>query len=434
MTGVLLKIAFTLCSLFTVNCTHSECQLQLQIERAKLRCWTGLRKATAFDPSEGCAGIWDNFTCWMPARISDTISVPCPKYFGDFSSDHGKVSRNCTAEGWTNVFPNYMNVCGYNLNGSTEGSDTFYVRVMEIYTLGHSASLVALTTGSAILCFFRKLHCTRNYIHVNLFISFIIRAIVVLLKDGTLFSDHDPDSCNETALIGCKVILVFFQLFITANYCWLLVEGLYLHTLLMVFFSESKYFALYMLIGWGIPAFFTVIWIITRIYLDDTDCWDTNNHSVPWWTIRVPILASIILNFILFISIVRILIQKLRSPDDSGKDHSQFKRLAKSTLLLIPLLGVHYIVFAIFPDNVSNKYRIIFDLCFGSFQGFIAAILYCFLNREVQAELKRKWRSLASGCRLYSDYSLHRGSVSGNGTVHRNTRAQSLLQTETSLV
>lgn len=31
----------------------------------------------------------------------------------------------------------------------------FYVRVKAIYTLGHSVSLIALTTGSIILCLFR---------------------------------------------------------------------------------------------------------------------------------------------------------------------------------------------------------------------------------------------------------------------------------------
>lgn len=44
------------------------------------------------------------------------------------------------------------------------------------------------------------------------------------------------------------------------------------------------------------------------------------------------------------------------------------RRLAKSTLLLIPLFGVHYMVFAVFPIGISSKYQILFELCIGSFQ------------------------------------------------------------------
>lgn len=44
------------------------------------------------------------------------------------------------------------------------------------------------------------------------------------------------------------------------------------------------------------------------------------------------------------------------------------RRLTKSTLLLIPLFGVHYMVFAVLPMGISSKYQILFELCMGSFQ------------------------------------------------------------------
>lgn len=108
-----------------------------------------------------------------------------------------------------------------------------------IYTLGYSVSLISLTTGSIILCLFRKLHCTRNYIHLNLFLSFILRAVSVLVKDDVLYSSSGRLHCPDLPFswVGCKLSLVFFQYCIMANFYWLLVEGLYLHTLLVVIFA-----------------------------------------------------------------------------------------------------------------------------------------------------------------------------------------------------
>lgn len=139
------------------------------------------------------------------------------------------------------------------------------------------------------------------------------------------------------------------------------------------------------------PSTFTLVWTIIRIHFEDYGCWDTINSSL-WWIIKAPILASILVNFILFIRIIGILVQKLRPPDVGKSDSSPYSRLAKSTLLLIPLFGVHYIMFAFFPDNFKAEVKLVFELVVGSFQGFVVAILYCFLNGEVQAELRRKWR------------------------------------------
>lgn len=54
-----------------------------------------------------------------------------------------------------------------------------------------------------------------------------------------------------TFQVGCKLSLVLFQYCIMANFYWLLVEGLYLHTLLVAIFSPGRRFVAYLLIGWG---------------------------------------------------------------------------------------------------------------------------------------------------------------------------------------
>ncbi len=51
---------------------------------------------------------------------------------------------------------------------------------------------------------------------------------------------------------SCKSAVAFFQFSILANYFWLLVEGMYLQTLLaLTFVFQKKYFWWYILIGWG---------------------------------------------------------------------------------------------------------------------------------------------------------------------------------------
>ncbi|XP_029444376.1 vasoactive intestinal polypeptide receptor 2 [Rhinatrema bivittatum] len=413
-----------------------ECIFEMEIYQEKTKCLNLIRNEQSADKT-GCAGIWDNITCWLPAKIGETVTVSCPKVFGGHARKSGSISKNCTRNGWSDVFPHFFSACGPFNETIYDDEAIFYVIVKVVYTLGHSTSLIALTASSTILCLFRKVHCTRNYIHLNLFLSFIFKAIAVLVKDGILYSFYCP--VEEHPWVGCKAILVFLQYFVMANFYWLLVEGLYLHTLLVVIFSYKRHFTIYFAIGWGIPMIFIICWILSRVYLENTGCWDTNEQSIPWWVMRTPILCSIIVNFLLFIHIIRILLQKLWSPEVGGKDQSQYKRLAKSTLLLIPLFGIHYIVFTVFPISTSPKYQLIFELCLGSFQGLIVAVLYCFLNSEVQGELKKMWHNMQLNQKKDHDYRLHSISVSRNGSectsqFHRNSRAQSLLQTETSVM
>uniref|UniRef100_A0A8P4GF36 Vasoactive intestinal polypeptide receptor 2 n=1 Tax=Dicentrarchus labrax TaxID=13489 RepID=A0A8P4GF36_DICLA len=388
-----------------------------------------------FFTEPGCKGEWDSIACWERAEIRAIITIPCPRALKTVFGRNGNISRNCTSAGWSDVFPNITSVCG---SDTSQDKLVFYVVVQTLYTLGHSLSLIALTTGSAILCLFRKLHCTRNYIHLNLFFSFILRAVAVLVKDDILFNRTSQCS-NQPSLVGCKASLVFFQYFIMANFFWLLVEGLYLHTLLVVIFSENRHFIVYMFIGWGKLEVWLIQFSFKGTILDLVQCWETNDNPIPNWVINGPIGFSIMVNFILFISIIRILVQKLRCPDVGGNDQSQYRRLAKSTLLLIPLFGIHYVVFVALSESIAEDYKIFFDLALGSFQGLVVAILYCFLNSEVQGELKRKWRSMCLDCRLSRDHHFNNTFASRNGSdhmvqFHRNSRTQSILQSETTVL
>lgn len=78
---------------------------------------------------------------------------------------------------------------------------------------------------------------------------------------------------------------------------------------------------------------------------------------------------------------------------------NNYRKLLRSTLVLIPLFGVHYTGFLIFQQWAEiNKYVLAevvwlyIETLFSSCQGCIVACLYCFLNDEVHQEIKRLWR------------------------------------------
>ncbi|XP_037313698.1 pituitary adenylate cyclase-activating polypeptide type I receptor isoform X1 [Pungitius pungitius] len=407
--------SYLLTAIFLLPLVASESEHCI-IKREHEKCMESMMlRNPAEDLDLVCPWEWDNLTCWQSASVGQVVVVNCPELFHAFmdpEDEMGRISRNCTEEGWSEPFPHYVDVCLFYDNATKP--DTYFASVKALYTVGYSTSLVSLTTAMVILCRFRKLHCTRNFIHMNLFVSFILRAISVFIKDGVLYAQEDSDHCFVHT-VACKAVMIFFHYCVMSNYFWLFIEGLYLFTLLVeTFFPERRYFYWYTIVGWGTPTICVTVWAVLRLHFHDTGCWDTNENTALWWVIKGPVVASIMINFVLFVGIIIILVQKLQSPDIGGNESSIYLscaqkcfseptqavqhscrmselstitlRLARSTLLLIPLFGIHYTVFAFSPEDVSKRERLVFELGLGSFQGFVVAVLYCFLNGEFLPE------------------------------------------------
>ncbi|XP_016052217.1 PREDICTED: parathyroid hormone 2 receptor isoform X2 [Miniopterus natalensis] len=222
-----------------------------------------------------------------------------------------------------------------------------------------------------------------------------VKELQSLMMQDDLQNLIDAPSVDKSQYIGCKIAVVMFIYFLATNYYWILVEGLYLHSLIFVaFFSDTKYLWGFTLIGWGFPAVFVAAWAVARATLADARCWELSAGGIKW-IYQAPILAAIGLNFLLFLNTVRVLATKIWETNAVGHDtRKQYRKLAKSTLVLVLVFGVHYIVFVCLPHSFSGlgwEIRMHCELFFNSFQGFFVSIIYCYCNGEVQAEVKKLW-------------------------------------------
>uniref|UniRef100_A0A3Q3CJT7 G-protein coupled receptors family 2 profile 2 domain-containing protein n=1 Tax=Haplochromis burtoni TaxID=8153 RepID=A0A3Q3CJT7_HAPBU len=192
-----------------------------------------------------------------------------------------------------------------------------------LYTVGYSLSLFTLITALIILLSFRKLHCTRNYIHANLFLSFILRAVAVIVKD-TMLEHHwgreimKPTDVSEMlshqAAVGCRIAQVIMQYCVLANHYWFFGEAIYLYSVLIasVFIDSNKYL-LYIYLGWGTPLLFVVPWVVAKMLKENKECWAVNENMNYWWIIRFPVLLASLINFLIFMKILKVIFSKLRA-------------------------------------------------------------------------------------------------------------------------
>ncbi|KAM4624449.1 glucagon-like peptide 2 receptor [Polymixia lowei] len=320
------------------------------------------------------------------------------------------VHRECLANGrWRQIENSSVawrdqSECQEQHYFKAEEDEVFRQNALRVISIvGYALSLFSLTVATLLMGMFRKLHCTRNYIHMNLFVSFILRAMAVITKEIILhvmytnLPTDDPgwnSYSNSAIAVMCKASKVCMEYFVACNYFWLLVEAIFLHTLLFTaVLTKRRLLKRYMLLGWATPFLFVTPWTVIKILYENTGCWAIVNRWF-WWIIRGPITVAVLVIFCIFIKILMLLLSKLKADQVKFTDYRY--SLARATLVLIPLLGIHEVVFTVLIDECvegSSRYaRNFINLTLSSFQGFLVAVLYCFANGEVQAELKKRWQ------------------------------------------
>nr|XP_055076113.1 calcitonin gene-related peptide type 1 receptor [Misgurnus anguillicaudatus] len=335
-----------------------------------------------------CNRTWDGWLCWDDTPAGTFMSQNCPNYFVDFDSTE-KVTKYCDETGnWfkhpeTNrTWSNYTLCIAHTKDKLKMAYILYYMAIV-----GHALSIVSLLISLAIFFYFRSLSCQRITLHKNLFFSYVLNSAFTIVNLITVVNNPKVVQRNP---IGCKVLHFFHMYMLGCNYFWMLCEGIYLHTLIVVaVFAEEQHLHWYYLLGWGFPLVPASIHAVARKKYFDDNCWmSVDTHLL--YVVHGPIMAALLVNLFFLLNIVRVLVTKLR--DTHRAESNMYMKAVRATLILVPLLGIQFVIFPWRPENrlAGEVYDYIMHILM-HYQGLLVATIFCFFNGEVQSALKRQW-------------------------------------------
>ncbi|XP_023667535.1 calcitonin gene-related peptide type 1 receptor isoform X3 [Paramormyrops kingsleyae] len=360
-----------------------------KITDGQYKCFEKMNRDQPYNKSGMyCNRTWDGWLCWDDTAAGTYTSQNCPNYFPDFDSTE-KVTKYCDETGnWfrhpeTNrTWSNYT-LCVLHTKEKVKMAFILYYMAIA----GHTLSIASLLVSLAIFFYFRSLSCQRITLHKNLFCSYVLNSAFTIVN---LVAVVGNPKLVESNPVGCKVLHYFHMYMLGCNYFWMLCEGIYLHTLIVVaVFAEEQHLHWYYLLGWGFPLVPASIHAVARKKYFDDNCWMSVETHLPY-IIHGPIMAALLVNLFFLLNIVRVLVTKLR--DTHRAESNMYMKAVRATLILVPLLGIQFVIIPWRPENrlAGEVFDYIMHILM-NYQGLLVATIFCFFNGEVQAVLKRQW-------------------------------------------
>uniref|UniRef100_A0A8D3AQD0 Calcitonin gene-related peptide type 1 receptor n=1 Tax=Scophthalmus maximus TaxID=52904 RepID=A0A8D3AQD0_SCOMX len=372
----------------TVNQEEQEI-VRRKILDSQYKCFEKMNRDSPYNKSGlYCSRNWDGWLCWDDTPAGTYTSQNCPNYFVDFDPTE-KATKYCGEDGqWfrhpdTNrTWSNYT-LCNENTKAKLKSAYIlFYMAIV-----GHALSIASLLISLAIFFYFRSLSCQRITLHKNLFCSYVLNSALTIIYLVAVVNNPEVVGRNP---VGCKVLHFFHMYMLGCNYFWMLCEGIYLHTLIVVaVFAEEQHLHWYYLLGWGFPLVPASIHAVARKKYFDDNCWmSVETHLL--YAVHGPIVAALLVNLFFLLNIIRVLVTKLR--DTHRAESNMYMKAVRATLILVPLLGIQFVIFPWRPENrlAGEVYEYIMHILM-HYQGLLVATIFCFFNGEVQAALKRQW-------------------------------------------
>uniref|UniRef100_A0A6Q2YQY3 Calcitonin receptor n=1 Tax=Esox lucius TaxID=8010 RepID=A0A6Q2YQY3_ESOLU len=356
-----------------------------QILSAQFECYLKIiRDPPHNEDGTFCNRTWDGWMCWDDSAPGTAMQL-CPEYFQDFDPAE-KVTKVCNSDGqWfrhpesNRVWSNYTLCEMFTKDKLTVALSMYYLAI-----LGHGLSVVSLIITLCIFSYFKSLSCQRVSLHKNMFLSFIFNSICTVIWLSVVAQDQELVASNP---IGCKILTVLNLYMFGTNYFWMLCEGIYLHTLIVVtVFVGEQQLGWYYLLGWGFPIIPAITHAVALNFLQTVYKWFVNgitsnpHHLILSFCLQV--------NLFFLLNILRVLVTKLQVTHSA--ESNAYMKAVRATLILIPLLGAQFILVPWRPEErkATTIYDFIMNI-FTHFQGLLVAIIFCFCNAEVSASISK---------------------------------------------
>ncbi|KAF7711094.1 calcitonin gene-related peptide type 1 receptor [Silurus meridionalis] len=408
-----------LCQLITVghsskNGTHDDEEPRNKIMMAQFECYQKISRDHDRIAGLMCNRTWDGWLCWDEVEAGNTATQHCPDYYTDFDTTE-MATKICTESGKWFVHPSSNRTWTNFTSCRKQTAERATVNLFYMVMIGQGLSLIALIASLIIFFHFKSLSCQRITLHKNLFFSFVLNSIIMIIWFTAVvrnkeFVRSDPVSCK---------LYVFVQLYVLGcMYFWMLCEGIYLHTLIVVaVFAEKQRLMWYYLLGWGFPLIPAVIHAVARSHYYNDNCWISSATSLLY-IIHGPICAALLVNLFFLLNIVRVLITKLKVTHQA--EASLYMKAVRATLILVPLLGIQIVLMSYKPEaHHSEVYSYMMTILI-HYQGLLVATIFCFFNGEVQSVLRRHW----------NQYRVQFGSTIANKEALRSTSYTTSSMTE----